>query len=73
MTKPFNVQPIPYFATPRSVEELEEMIINFSNQEERAIATLAMGWTWNMFAKMIDDHYATTHHQNPYAEINPDD
>ena len=48
------VHPIGFFATPDSVQELQEYIKKFSGSE-RTVATTVMGMTWNCLAKIVNE------------------
>jgi hypothetical protein len=43
------------FATPDSTKSLEDYCLNFSNSQERLVATTVMGMTWNLCAKLTDN------------------
>ena len=67
---PLNIQPVGMWVTPKSQEELQEMVEGLNSPE----ATHAMMFTWNYLAGVINEYQSQDRSsQNPYAEINPDD
>lgn len=48
--------PMDLFNTPASVKELEQYVTGIPNDQERIIAVLIMGMTWNLCAKLTAEH-----------------
>ncbi len=53
---PLNIKRTGLFYTPKSVEDLQEMVGNLNSPD----ATLAMMWTWNYLAGVIEEYEEST-------------